>query len=392
MDSFPQCGGVFQYNQAILQALIALPQEQFKIFALYSHREWEAQLEKNHVPSLYIRNSIFSKLLNTALDRLRFPTVMWRRISMHLFSIPRVMIKQHCDLWIFPSQDDWGYNANVNSLIAIHDLMHRYERRFPEVSSRWEYGKRERRYRKICKWAKGILVDSQKGQDHVTESYGLDRMRIYILPYIVPHYILSPGCSKAFDAKYPLPVKYIFYPAQFWQHKNHRNLLQAMVNLRDQLPDLHFVFVGSEKNSLAHIRRIITEFNLQSRVTIFEYIPDSDMAEFYRRARAMVMPTFFGPTNIPPLEAMATGCPLAVSNIYAIPEQVGNAAILFSPDSIDDIANALYKLWTNDRLCTELASRGKNRIKELSQHGFNDRFLDILRDVLNELTLRVGCS
>ncbi len=156
-----------------------------------------------------------------------------------------------------------------------------------------------------------------------------------------------------------------------------------MVRLIDHLPDLHFVFVGSEKNALSHTRRLIASFNLEAHVTIYDYVPDIDMAEFYRRARAMIMPTFFGPTNIPPLEAMATGCPIAVSNIYAMPEQVGDAAILFSPESVDDIAAALKRLWKDDALCAELTRKGRIRIKELSQLGFNERLLKILQGVLS---------
>ena len=85
------------------------------------------------------------------------------------------------------------------------------------------------------------------------------------------------------------------------------------------------------------------------------------MPEFYRRARAMVMPTFFGPTNIPPLEAFALGCPVAVSNIYGIPEQVGDAALLFDPNSVEEIADCIERLWQDDALCASLISKGHAR-------------------------------
>jgi glycosyltransferase involved in cell wall biosynthesis len=382
LDSLPLCGGIFQYDQTILQALHALPQDQFQPVVLYSHREWESYLVNQQTSSLYVKHSIFSRFLNAVMNRSRFPTAYWRRISKHLLSIPRTLTNQNCHLWVFPSQDYWGYNADVISLITIHDLMHRYEPRFPEVSSWGEYGKREKHYRRICNWAKGILVDSKLGQDHVIESYGVDRSRIHVLPYTVPQYILSPGQPPEFDTKYALPDKFFFYPAQFWKHKNHVNLVKAMAKIHDRIPDLHFVFLGSEKNALARTRRLIAELDLQPHVTIFRYIPDCDMTEFYRRARAMVMPSFFGPTNIPPIEAMAAGCPVAVSNVYAMPDQMGDAAILFSPESVDDIATALYRLWQDDGLCAELVGKGRKRIKELSQSRFNNDFLQIVTAVL----------
>jgi glycosyltransferase involved in cell wall biosynthesis len=93
----------------------------------------------------------------------------------------------------------------------------------------------------------------------------------------------------------------------------------------------------------------------------------------------MVMPTFFGPTNIPPLEAFATGCPAAVSNIYGMPEQIGEAALFFDPVSDAEISGALLRLWTDDALCEELSARGLTRLAQRDQDCFNQRLLSILR-------------
>ena len=95
----------------------------------------------------------------------------------------------------------------------------------------------------------------------------------------------------------------------------------------------------------------------------------------------MMMPTFFGPTNIPPLEAFACGCPTAVSNIYGMPEQVGEAAILFNPLSVDEIANAMERLWIDDDLCSNLISKGYEKTKTWSQKQFAERLYDILMQI-----------
>jgi len=90
------------------------------------------------------------------------------------------------------------------------------------------------------------------------------------------------------------------------------------------------------------------------------------------------MPTFFGPTNIPQLEAFALGCPVATSRIYGIPDQVGDAALLFDPASVDEIYEALVRLWTDDALCAVLKARGYAHAKRWGRPQFRGRVREII--------------
>jgi glycosyltransferase involved in cell wall biosynthesis len=94
------------------------------------------------------------------------------------------------------------------------------------------------------------------------------------------------------------------------------------------------------------------------------------------------MPTFFGPTNIPPLEAFATECPVAISNAYAMPEQVGDAGLFFDPNSTEQIADAIYKLWTDDNLVEILKQKGIAKNKQWGQKQFSERLEYIIQDVI----------
>ena len=86
------------------------------------------------------------------------------------------------------------------------------------------------------------------------------------------------------------------------------------------------------------------------------------ICRLYAGAVGLVMPTFFGPTNIPMLEAWAFGCPVLTSDIRGIREQVGNAAILVNPRSEEAIADGIYHLWTDENLRRILADRGRRRL------------------------------
>jgi len=233
-------------------------------------------------------------------------------------------------------------------------------------------------------WAKGIFVDSLLGKHHVIDSYGSAPGRIFVLPYVAPEYIQAKKCPDGFNERYSLPKKYIYYPAQFWKHKNHKGLIRAVALLKDKFPDLNLVLSGSPKNGYQETRKTVRESKLTARIHFLGYVPEADMPELYRRARALIMPTFFGPTNIPPLEAAATGCPMAISEIYGMREQMGDAALYFNPSSIQKIASCIERLWDDDALCKELARRGMARSMQWTQSHLNRSFINIIESILPE--------
>ena len=381
----PEGGGAFQYAQSVLSALLALPDAEYQIVVAYSHPAWGSRLEgcASHVERIRDHEGFVDMGVKAAL-RFGFPLPPWRMVAKYIHPLTRRMRAAACDLWVFPAQDIWTYAIPVPAVGVVHDLMHRYEPRFPEVSAFGLFRRRERHYRRLCRHALAMLVDSDVGKRQLVESYAPDSERVHVLPYIAPAYMHTATTAFGFDGRYRLPEEFIFYPAQFWEHKNHVRLLEAMAMLRPQFPDLYLVFAGSAKNGYGRALETIDRLGLGDRVVLTGYVPDEDMPEFYRRANAMVMPTFFGPTNIPPLEAMVVGCPLAVSNIYAMPDQVGDAALLFDPASIDEIAGAIRRLATDSELRQRLATKGRERAGRWGQTQFNNRLAAIIGTILRQ--------
>jgi glycosyltransferase involved in cell wall biosynthesis len=125
----------------------------------------------------------------------------------------------------------------------------------------------------------------------------------------------------------------------------------------------------------------VERLGIADSVRFAGYVPEHDMNEFYRRARALILPTLFGPTNIPPLEAFALDCPVAVSGIYGMPEQVGEAGIFFDPYSLESIASSIRRLWVDDGLCQELRAKGKAKAAAWGPAQFAARLQGILRQL-----------
>jgi len=215
------------------------------------------------------------------------------------------------------------------------DIAHVFYPRFPEVSAYGELRRRNVLFRYGIANADQIVVDSKQLGKDIVEHYQADPCKIDVL-YQVFSMTLNDTLfnnSEAAECIAQLPEQYLFYPAQLWTHKNHVNLFKALSILLPEFPDLHLVLAGSRQKGDDKIFETIHELSLQPRVRFLGYVQDSCMPILYKKAHALVMPTFFGPTNIPTLEAFYYGCPAVISDLPGVTEQTGDAALLFDPKS-----------------------------------------------------------
>ena len=380
----PYCGGAFQYNQSILEALSSLDKNKYEIWAIYIDPLWEEYLSRYDIKLKKIKHHKWKNLVSVALKRVVFMSRM--RLWKYRWLFSRIDLNSRAidscglDLILFTSQECYAAVHKTPAVSVIHDLMHRYEV-FPEVTD--EYYLRERLYDNICNASVGIFVDSEVGKRHVIDCYGeFHARKVYVLPFTAPQYLFYEVEKKP---KEFIPQKYIFYPAQFWMHKNHINLIKAVSSLKDIGIIVNLVLVGSKKNGYESACNLVEKLNLTSQIFILGYVSDGEMKFLYKHARAMIMPTFFGPTNIPPLEAMAMRCPMAISAVYGMPDMIGDAGLTFNPHSVEEIAECVRKLWVDDGLCKKLILRGVEQSELFSQNVFNKQFITHIEKILGTL-------
>lgn len=382
----PYVGGSFQYNQSILSALAALPKESFEIVVFYKNDLWKEYLANYSflMKKTYDRRQlcdIFGAILFKIIVKCKMNLWRYKNIYARFSKFSHQFDDEKLDLILFPAQEIFPAMLNTKTVGVIHDLMHRYEK-FPESSSVFEFKWREYLYKNVCESAEVIFVDSEVGKQHVIECYG-DKYsdKIEVMPFTPPQYLFE-NHEDILPSEVVLPDKFIFYPAQFWEHKNHKNLILATKKLKDKGINIQLIFVGSQKNGYKDAMELIRANDLEDNIHVLGYVSDSLMRILYKRARAIIMASFCGPTNIPPLEGMAMGCPVAVSRVYAMPWQVDDAGMTFDPHSIDEIAGTLEKLWLDDDLCKQMAVKGKERAKYFSQDNFNKRFQKAIIKIL----------
>jgi glycosyltransferase involved in cell wall biosynthesis len=261
---------------------------------------------------------------------------------------------------------------DIPYLTPVWDLQHRLQPFFPEVGSHLEWGNRESHYRAFLQRAAGIVTGTQAGKREIGLFYGIDSSRIHLLPHPTPHFALQAAEKSRSPVKTPgIESEFVFYPAQFWPHKNHANLLLALDHLQKTSgwsPQL--VLTGSDQGNLAHIRNLLRDLDSRLRVKILGFVDRPELNALYQHALALVYPSFFGPENLPPLEAFALGCPVIAANVPGSEEQLADAALRADPTKPNAWAEAIQALHSNPSLRAELIAKGQTRAKRFTSADY----------------------
>jgi glycosyltransferase involved in cell wall biosynthesis len=269
---------------------------------------------------------------------------------------------------------------DIPFLVIVWDLQHRLQPFFPEVSSGHIWQGRENFFSQVLRRAAYVIAGTQAGKEEIQMFYGVPSERIRILPHPTPRFALEEsGSATAELAKYKLPRDYVFYPAQFWSHKNHAGILRAILRLKeaDNLV-LPVVFTGSDQGNESHVRQLVQSLRLEGQVYFLGHVSREVLRALYQNAFVLCYLSFFGPENMPPLEAFALGCPVIAADVPGASEQLGDAAWRVNPASELEIAQALKSLFHDKAKRESLILRGKDRARRFTGKDFAKGLLGLL--------------
>jgi glycosyltransferase involved in cell wall biosynthesis len=213
------------------------------------------------------------------------------------------------------------------AVTSVLDLLHEEHPEF--------FGRGERAYRKVVYgWAirrsRIVITISEHARSTLIERYGLPPDRVRAIPLAVDHERFTPPSDD-------MPrSEFILYPARPWGHKNHARLYAAFARLRASRPNLRLVLTGEGDFG-----------SFPEGVEARGHVTGDDLVALYRSAAALVFPSLYEGFGMPVLEAMACGCPVACSSSTSLPEVAGDAARLFDPRDVDDIAAAVDDVLTD---------------------------------------------
>jgi glycosyltransferase involved in cell wall biosynthesis len=207
------------------------------------------------------------------------------------------------------------------SVTTVHDVLHLVHPRF---FSPLELSYRKLVYRRLERASRLVIVPSEHGKEVLAERTPIEPGRIRVIPHGVDHRRFRPEERRLRE---PLLV----YPADGYRHKNHERLLKAFALVRGERPELRLLLIGRD------LERLGTPPGVELRARVS---PD-ELVELYRSAGALVFPSLHEIFGLPPLEAMACGCPVAAARSGSLSEVCGDAVRYFDPTSVEEIAAAV---------------------------------------------------
>lgn len=308
-----------------------------------------------------IRDLLMIKFSQSTLWRMLQPRLKW------VGPLEKYLINKKCDLVYFVTPNPLCYCLQkLNYINTLWDLCHREAPEFPEVREFGEFSTRDKKYHNYFGAAVVTITDSSHLAMMASQFYGVSLERFLTMPFAPSPFLKLSNTTSADLIKSKYNVEnYFYYPAQFWAHKNHIRILQALILLREKqgyFPNV--VFTGRDYGNVTYVNNFIKDHNLHSQVNILGLVPAEDIRGLYENSIAVVMPTYFGPTNLPPLEAWSLGVPLIYS--AHLSEQAGDAALLVDVDSADDIAKAMQLCMLPD-VRQRLIKEGYARLTEIEK-------------------------
>lgn len=268
------------------------------------------------------------------------------------------------DYLFSPFFDSCPKGIDTPTFILVPDLQHQY---FPEFFHPTERMKRDQTIIDAKKSGARIITISHFCKQTLIEKYGLHDSQLEVVYGDAPkefHDQLRKQKLNRIRKKYNLPDVFGLYPANFWPHKNHPNLLKALNLLKQTAgPKISLVFTGYEQENFSYvktIKKMVQELDLEDQVSFLGYLPKKEMPFLYHDADFLVYPSLFEGFGIPLVEAMRTDTPIAAANAGSIPEIVQSAALLFDPFDPNDIAEKMQQMM-KETIRKSLIAKGKER-------------------------------
>ncbi len=252
-------------------------------------------------------------------------------------------------------------SSRAPSVITVHDLAFLLYPRFLTRNSARYYGQVDVAARSV----EHIIAVSESTKKDTVRLLGVPPEKISVIyeaanPLFRP--IEDPAVLNHVHERYGLPRTYILFVSTIEPRKNIPTLLRAFRRLLDNYrTDAVLVIAGNRGWLVEEVDSVIDQLKLGNSVRCLGGIPNEELLHLYNAARVFVLPSFYEGFGLPPLEAMACGTPVIVSNVSSLPEVVGDAGWLVNPEDVEGLTVAMHRVLTDDDLHQQMRLKGLKR-------------------------------
>lgn len=290
--------------------------------------------------------------------------------------LPLTTLGNRIDIYYSPTQHGQIWLPKGSSqVITVHDLL---PLQYPSLR------RHQQLYYRVLlplvlKKSAAIITVSESTKRDLIQFYNYPAEKIHVVYNGYDQDVFKPSGTPASDGKYFLTIN-AHHP-----YKNIQAVLDAYKNLADSLE--HELIIVTPEPDSAYMRELKSKvilYGLKKRVHFKGYVDSKELVELYHGATALVYPSLYEGFGLPPLEAMACGCPAIVSNTSSLPEVCGNAAYGVDPQDTAAISEAMFKVATDKALRKRLHEDGLSRAKLFSWDRAAEDIYEVMTKVHRE--------
>lgn len=263
-------------------------------------------------------------------------------------------------------------------ITTVHDLT---IIRHPETMKRTNYKHIADGLKRSVERSDRVIVVSEFTKRELHELMGVPEEKIRVVPS-APSIHESPVSSFAeIASRYGIQNDYILFVGTIEPRKNIVRLLQAFDKLKTEKNITEqLVLAGGDGWEDKEIYQVLSQSRYKSDVIITGFIDEPSKVALYQHAKAFVFPSIYEGFGIPPLEAMACGCPTVCADISSLPEVVGDASFLINPLDIDSITDGIYTVLNNEPLREKLVAKGRTQVQKYTWDKTVKTFLEVIAE------------
>jgi glycosyltransferase involved in cell wall biosynthesis len=271
------------------------------------------------------------------------------------------------DLLFCPFTAPTYFELNVPTVSIIYDLQYKT---YPEFFTPEDVAERHRTFIEAARRSTILAAISDYSRSVAIVEGKLDPAHIKTIPlHVSQHSLRNAARDESILDRLQLRAgKYLIYPANFWKHKNHEMLLTAFGLARRSglADDIRLVCTGAPGVRQQWLEQAAYGLGLQNHVLFPGYLANAELLALVTNSAGVIFPSLYEGFGLPVVEAMATGVPVACSNVTSLPEVAGDAAILFDPRIPEQIAQAMISLAHDKELSARLVQAGDARAARFS--------------------------
>ncbi|MCK4592119.1 glycosyltransferase family 4 protein [Candidatus Parcubacteria bacterium] len=261
-----------------------------------------------------------------------------------------------------------------NTIVTIHGLEFKH---YPESYSLKEKFFLELNTLISVKWSSKIIVPSESTKKDLIRFYGVESDKVKVVYHGTRIMNQESRIKNQENHKFN-----ILFIGRLEKRKNLVNLIKAFELFKKRYT-LHvarytLILAGKEGFGFEEIKKAIQESPFSKDIILKNYVTEKEKDELYKKADLSILPSFYEGFGLPVLEAMSYGVPVICSNTSSLPEIAGDAALLVDPNNIEEIAEAINRIFSDDNLKKEMDRKGFENVKRFSWKKCVKETLDTL--------------